>query len=137
MSSGVAEECARRDWVTGVGSYAVAWGIPTLALLVGIALPSAVRTIIWSTALIWMGVACILNALRCGRLHCYLTGPFFLLMAVVVPVHGFGIVWLGPNGWWWLAFALIAVGGGLLWYLPERMWRRYSRRAAGGDEGHV
>jgi hypothetical protein len=30
-----------------------------------------------------MGVACIVNALRCGRVHCYLTGPFFLLMAVI------------------------------------------------------
>jgi hypothetical protein len=122
-------EGARRDWVTGRRSYAIAWGIPTLALLVGIVLPSPVRTVVWSTALVWMGVACILNALRCGRLHCYLTGPFFLLMAVVVTAHGFGYLWLGPNGWWWLGLTLIVVGGGLLWYLPERIWGRYSRRS--------
>lgn len=74
-----------------------------------------------------MGTACILNALRCGRIHCYLTGPFFLLMAVAVVLHGLGIVWLGPNGWIWLGLTLIVVGGGLLWYLPERVWGKYAR----------
>jgi hypothetical protein len=131
------EEIGRRDWVTGPRSYSIAWGIPTLALVIGIALPSPARAVVWSTALVWMGVACILNALRCGRIHCYLTGPFFLLMAIVVPAHGFGILWLGPNGWWWLGLMLIVVGGGLLWYLPERVWGRYSKRPARRDERHV
>jgi len=29
-----------------------------------------------------MGGACLVNAVRCGRLHCYVTGPFFLLGAI-------------------------------------------------------
>lgn len=127
----------QRDWVTGARSYSIAWGIPTLALVVGIALPPPLRTVVWSSALVWMGVACILNALRCGRIHCYLTGPFFLLMAIIVPLHGSGLVSLGPHGWWWLGLVLIAVGGGLLWYVPERVWGRYSRRSAGRDQSHV
>lgn len=130
-------ESGRNDWVVGRRSYTIAWGIPTLALIVGIVLPSPARTIIWSTALVWMGIACIVNALRCGRIHCYLTGPFFLLMGIVVVLHGFGILWLGPNGWLWLGLSLILVGGGLLWYLPERVWGRYFKRRAGGDESHV
>ncbi len=125
---------ARRDWVTGRRSYALAWGIPTVALLVGIVLPAPVRTVVWSTALVWMGVACIVNALRCGRLHCYLTGPFFLLMAMIVALHGLGVLWLGPNGWWWLGLTLVVVGGGLLWYLPERLWGRYRGRPSQREE---
>jgi hypothetical protein len=76
-----------------------------------------------------MGAACILNALRCGRLHCYLTGPFFLLMAAATLLHGFEILWLGPNGWLWLGLTLVVVGGGILWYLPERLWGKYSSRS--------
>jgi hypothetical protein len=115
------------DWVSSSRTYLIAWGLPSAALVVGTVLPPPVRTIIWSTALIWMGSACILNALRCARIHCYLTGPFFLLMAVAVVLHGLGIWWLGPNGWIWLGLTLIVVGGGLLWYLPERVWGKYAR----------
>ena len=115
------------DWVSDSRTYLIAWGLPTFALLVGIVLPPAVRTILWSTALIWMGTACILNALRCGRMHCYLTGPFFLVMAAAVLLYGLGILPLGPHGWMWLGLTLIVVGGGLLWYLPERLWGKYAR----------
>lgn len=121
---------ARQDWVASSRAYIVAWGIPTAALLLGILLPPPARTIIWSTALVWMGAACISNALRCGRLHCYLTGPFFLLMAAATLLHGFDVLWLGPNGWLWLGLTLVVVGWGLLWYLPERLWGKYSTRNA-------
>jgi len=33
------------------------------------------RTGVWTVALGTMGVACIVPALRWGRVHCYLTGP--------------------------------------------------------------
>ncbi len=35
------------------------------------------------------------NALRCGRLHCYITGPFFVAMAIVTLLYGLGAVPLG------------------------------------------
>lgn len=119
---------SRKDWVSDFRSYAVAWGIPTAALLVGVFAAPTARTVVWTSALIWMGIACLLNAFRCGRLHCYLTGPFFLLMAVATVLHGSHTLWLGPNGWLWLGLTLIVVGGGLLWYLPERLWGKYARR---------
>lgn len=40
------------------------------------------RTAIWVGALGIMGAGCMTNALRCGRTHCYFTGPFFLVMAL-------------------------------------------------------
>lgn len=117
----------RRDWVSSPSAYLVAWGIPSAVLVVGLFLPPTARTSAWSTALIWMGIACILNALRCSRLHCYLTGPFFLLMAGATILHGFDIISLGPDGWIWLGLTLVVVGAGLLWYLPERIWGKYTR----------
>jgi hypothetical protein len=57
------------------------------------------RTAIWTTALTVMGGACLANASRCGRIHCYLTGPFFLLAALGTLLYGLGIIPLGANGW--------------------------------------
>jgi hypothetical protein len=44
---------------------------------------SELRTVVWTVALTIMGTACIANAARCHRIHCYMTGPFFLITAVV------------------------------------------------------
>jgi hypothetical protein len=67
---------------------------------------------------------CIANAARCRRVHCFFTGPFFLVMSVVSLLHGFGFVSLGDNGWSWIE--LITLTGGLtLAYLPELAWGRY------------
>jgi hypothetical protein len=74
-----------------------------------------------------MGVTCIANATRCGRTHCYFTGPFFLIMAVGVVLHGSGILWLGANGWIWLGTTIVVGGYGVLWLLPERIWGKFAR----------
>jgi type IV secretory pathway VirB2 component (pilin) len=52
----------------------------------------------------------------------YFTGPFFLIMAVAVVLHGTGILWLGANGWIWLGITIVIGGYGVLWLLPERIW---------------
>jgi len=43
----------------------------------------------------WMGVGCVINAARCGRLHCYFTGPMFLLGALAIFLVGFEYLDLG------------------------------------------
>ena len=75
-------------------------------------------------SLIWMGVACIANAARCGRIHCYLTGPFFLAMAAVTVAHGTGMISLGSRGWLWIG-AAVALGTLALWIAPERLFGRF------------
>lgn len=114
----------RNDWAANVGGFAIAWGIPIAALLVAIGLSHPAKTWIWAVSLVWMGMACMANAVRCGRLHCYFAGPFFLLMAVAPLVHGYRIVWLGAEGWRWLGIA-VGAGGGVLWCLPEHLWGKY------------
>lgn len=54
---------------------------------------------LWSfgPALLIAGVACLANAVRCGRVHCYLTGPIFLLAAAYSVLAGLGLVPMRPG----------------------------------------
>ncbi|MDH3474773.1 MAG: hypothetical protein OEM59_13900 [Rhodospirillales bacterium] len=127
MSGEVSGEAApqARDWVAGRRSYLLAWGLPSLAIIAAILMGPATRTGVWAVALVWMGLACLANARRCGRTHCHLTGPFFLAMAAATLLHGLEILWLGPHGWIWLGVTLVAGGYGALWLLPELIWGKY------------
>ncbi|MGC9993387.1 MAG: hypothetical protein ABSD52_13480 [Candidatus Cybelea sp.] len=91
------------------------------------AVGNAGRTVIWAFALITMGVGCLVNALRCGRVHCYATGPFFLLMAAVAVLYGFGIAPLGARGWNTIALVTL-IGGIALYYFPELLFGRYGQK---------
>jgi hypothetical protein len=89
------ENCASRDLVCS--SWAcLLWCLPTIMLVVGLSWPTG-RTWLWIPALVVAGGTCIVNAGRCGRLHCYITGPFFLLAAVYVVLAEFHIVPLQPG----------------------------------------
>lgn len=59
-------------------------------------------------------------------MHCYFTGPFFLLMAVVSFLHGAQVLPLGPHGWLYVGGVLL-LGGVLLFVVPEWVWGRYRR----------
>ena len=117
-----------RDWISSSRSYMIAWGLPAMLLVGGAFLIDlSVRTVIWAISLAWMGVACLMNAARCGRMHCYFTGPFFLFMAVAVLLHGFQVIWLGTDGWKWLGVMIVA-GAAVLWWGPESIWGKFARR---------
>jgi hypothetical protein len=74
--------CRTGDLVRGRSALWL-WYLPALAVLIGLALPHG-RPWFWIPAFSVMGVACLANAARCGRLHCYVTGPVFLLTAIYV-----------------------------------------------------
>jgi len=84
------------------------------------------RTAVWVVALTTMGAACIANAIRCGRVHCYATGPFFLAMAIVALTYGFGVTPMGKHGWNLIGLTVL-VGALVLSYLPEALLGRYRR----------
>jgi len=81
-----------------------------------------------------MGMACIANALRCGRVRSYLTGPFFFLTALVALSYGLGILHLGRNSWNLLGLITL-VGAIGLWCLPEMFLGRY--RTGRPDHGNA
>jgi hypothetical protein len=91
------------------------------------------RTAVWTAALSIMGVACLANAARCGRVHCYLTGPFLLGMAIVTLLYGVGIVPLGSNGWNLIGLTTL-VGAVALCCLPELFFGKYRKDRTNGAD---
>jgi hypothetical protein len=80
QTSPVAEQsCQSRDLACG-GSALLLWGVPVVALIVGANWRHGL--FLWIPAFLVMGAACLANAARCGRVHCYVTGPLCLLAAV-------------------------------------------------------
>lgn len=118
--------CAKRDLVQNPGTLILLWGVPPAAMLLSACCADSgwFVTLTWTLSLAVMGCACLINARGCGRMHCYFTGPFFLLM--VVPSLAYGLHWvsLGPHGWMYLGAVLFA-GSGLLGFAPEWFWGRY------------
>jgi hypothetical protein len=106
-------------------TVAVFWIPAAVLVAIGFAnLSQAVRGIFWAAALTVMGVGCLANAARCRRVHCYLTGPFFLAMAAVALLFGLGILHLANAGWNIIAGAVVA-GAVLLTWLPEALFGAY------------
>lgn len=118
---------ARRDLACGLRG-ALIWWLPTVALIVlaGDGVPYLVA--VWPPVLLFMGTMCLANARRCGRTHCFATGPFFLLLALVSLLYGLGVVPLGGKGWDGLAWTLLA-GSLALTYGADELFGRYRRRA--------
>ncbi len=113
-----------RDLAASPVGFALHWGLPIIGMLSVISLPHPVKTWIWVAALVWMGGACLWNAWRCGRRHCYWTGPFLLLMTLPVLAYGYGVLPLGAEGWKWLGIS-IGIGAALITAITERS-RKYS-----------
>ncbi len=120
------ETCATRDLVKKSGARWLLWGLPIAIMLLAVyfAVGGWIVTTAWTLSLAVMGGACLVNARGCGRMHCYFTGPFFLVMAVVSLAYGLRLLPLGPHGWLYLGMVLL-VGGGLLGLVPEWLWGRY------------
>lgn len=108
------------------------WGIPIAVLALSANLGSFYAAIAWPLALAFMGAACLVNARNCGRRHCYFTGPYFLLLAILALLYGLGILDLGKRGWSWLSLALLA-GAVVLICVPEWLFGKYVRRRAAGQ----
>jgi len=124
-----ATTCKSRDILSSRGRVFLLYWLPAIAIVVAgaPAISGGWRTVVWTVALATMGVACIANALRCGRVHCYLTGPFFLLMALIALSYGLGILHLGGNGWNLLGLMTL-IGAIALWCLPEMFLGKYRQR---------
>lgn len=114
-----------KDWAGNLRAYALAWGVPSLAIIAGSLVDPLARSAIWVVALIWMGTACLMNARRCGRTHCRFTGPFYLVLIIPVLLHGFGLFPFGPYAWWILG-AVILFGGKIIWWATEATWGKFS-----------
>ncbi len=108
--------------ITGVRAVLV-WWLPVAALIVG-ANWQKLTNLLWIPALLVMGAACLINAARCGRVHCYVTGPLFLIAAMYVVLWGFHLVPMRPNIF---LFTILSVT--VLAYLAEIPLGKYRKNA--------
>ncbi len=120
-------EPAQRDLVARPLSFLWAWGLPT-AILIGASMsedevPPIAHVAAISGAFLWMGIACLINARRCRRLHCFISGPVFLLGALAVVLIGTGVIAAGPataEHIVWVTLGLV-----MLSFVPEAVRGRY------------
>ena len=119
----------QRDWLNDKFVSSLLWGLPPLVMVITafIDLGSTLRAVAWVGSLLVMSGGCFANAARCGRLHCYFTGPFFLFMAAIVLLHGIEVVPFGTSGWRWIGVTTI-VGAVSLTYIPEWVSGKYAKR---------
>lgn len=121
--------CTAPDWVGNVRTYALVWGVPIFAMIASLLADVGLRAGAWTVALLWMGMACLINGWRCGRTHCRFTGPFYLVM--IVPVLTLGLAAYSVPGWdsvpGWLALGtFVLIGGKVIWWATERAWGKFS-----------
>ncbi len=126
-SSEPAEGCVRKDLAAGPTSFLAIWIAPIVAAsIISLpAFPTWASAAAWSVAFIWMGVACLINARRCGRLHCYFSGPILLLGATLIGALGFAGLDLGRHAF--PAVVAITLSLAALTYALELIWGRYVR----------
>jgi len=113
----------RNDWVDRPGMGFVWWCVP---LGVGfasniLAMSARAAALVWMISFFWMGTGCILNARRCHRLHCYISGPAFFLGAGALALFAAGIAPLGALN----NIVGITLTVALLSFVPELIWRKY------------
>ncbi|HWE06800.1 MAG TPA: hypothetical protein VG274_08835 [Rhizomicrobium sp.] len=116
----------KNDWVSRPLSMVLWWCLP---LGVGFsanafAMPPRAAALVWMAAFAWMGTGCVLNAIRCRRLHCYISGPAFLLGALAAGLFGSGALALGPHALNNIVTATLGIV--LLSFVPEIAWRKYA-----------
>ncbi len=106
------------------------YGLPGVAIyLTGNYGDREVAAIVWPVAFLVMGVACVANARRCRRVHCFFTGPLFLLASVLSALHGWRVMDLGPRAWELIGYGTFALAF-VLYFAPEAVWGKYFRRHA-------
>jgi hypothetical protein len=114
-----------RDWARQPLTIIIWWGLPlAIGMLANVPhLSHRIDAGVWAVVFAWMGTGCVLNARRCHRIHCFISGPVLLLGAVFAALVASGAVESGArtlnnvvNG------ALLLA---LLSFVPELVWKRY------------
>jgi hypothetical protein len=115
------QSCETRDLARG-RSALLLWCVPLVAVIVGLNWQMA-RSVLWIPAFLIMAVACIGNAARCGRRHCYVTGPVYLLAALYVALSALNLAPMRPGVFLSVVFGITAVA-----CLAEGPFGRYKRK---------
>lgn len=113
------QTCAEKDFARRSIAWLL-WGVPAAVVVLGSFVTPVPRMLLWTPAFLIGGIACVMNAARCGRVHCYITGPLYLLAALATVLAGTDLV---PLRWSWIGCAVI--GGTVVAYVPEWIRGKY------------
>jgi hypothetical protein len=117
---------ARKDWARQPLSICLWWGLPiVIGAAVGL-LHLSFRTGagICAALFLWMAAGCLLNARRCRRVHCYISGPVLFLGAIFAALVALGVLDLSPRAFGNAVSAVLVLA--LLSFVPEMVWKRYA-----------
>lgn len=113
-----------KDLSKNIFSFLLLWGLPiVLIVFSNVYLAErgvTVAGIVFSGAILWMGVGCIANAFRCKRAHCVLLGPFL----IVIGLLGIGITAKIINISWDLLSTVLIIGV-VAAFIPECLGKKY------------
>ncbi|MEO7208038.1 MAG: hypothetical protein ABI145_14950 [Steroidobacteraceae bacterium] len=118
----------QRDWARKPIATLFLWCVPiALGASTSLLIPSSrIVAAVWVVAFAWMGIGCLLNARRCRRLHCFISGPVLLLGAVVVGLLAAGAINLGLHA---INNTIsITLMLALFSFVPEAIWGKYGHR---------
>lgn len=122
MSAPRPHASARADFASRRAGLLI-WGVPLALIAIGVAWPGA-RAVSWVVAFTLAGVGCVLNARRCGRTHCHVTGPLYLGLAALSALIGSGAL-----DWGWHIVGIAAAVGTGIAFVPELIGPRYLQRS--------
>lgn len=115
------------DFARGWG-IALIWG-PPLALVLFAEFASPIFHLMFATTGIlavagtfWFGIACLTNAVRCGRTHCWVDGSLMPILAVGGLLNLRNLVHFPWNSFFGIWYLIIVVG-----FLSECVVGSYSR----------
>lgn len=114
-----------RDWLTSAGGKLLIYGVPFAALqLAGNLGGFTLATAVPAACFLLVGIACLFNAARSRRLHCYFMGPWCLVAGTLTALYSARVIDLGPHSWDWLVNGGM-LGALLIYMTVERIGGRY------------
>ncbi len=118
MSCGQRSGCSKRDLLASRLALLL-WYLPAALIVIGM-FSADLRPWLWIPSFALMGLGCVANARRCGRLHCHVTGPLFLLGAIATGLDALAIAAIG-----WKVIGGVAMLGTLVTYGVEWVRGKY------------
>jgi hypothetical protein len=116
---------SRRDLVRQPLSFCLWWGLPiaigAAATLLRVSIQAGAG--LCAVLFAWMAAGCLLNARRCHRLHCYISGPVLLLGAIMAALVAFGMIRVSPQMFGNAVSAILVLA--LFSFVAEMVWKRY------------
>jgi hypothetical protein len=94
--------------------------------LAGFLLPYVYARFFISAGWFALGFMCIWNFKSCGRYHCMITGPGFLVIGILSLSEALNIINLEEWVQWCICLAVLAFGFGLEYYYKLRSGTRYT-----------